>query len=250
MRLTDIRCAAARKGYRFGNCAICSVFDRSSLSAQWLAVTFRRRPFRRPAVPDGPHGGFTIGWNCLVHSRGGSNYRAGQFCGLAASDAAYCRAPSASTATGASSAWTAQRQSALERSTGPSSDAATPAGFIGSPRRPTTTGAPAGNSTAPLRRPLRVPDFEALAHRYETALDDARLQAFAESLGLSAGSLRRLRVGWAENHAAWSFPMVDAHGLVRGIRLRTLSGHKFAVAGGHDGLFMPRDLTLAPGGHS
>ena len=98
------------------------------------------------------------------------------------------------------------------------------------------------------RRPLRVPDFEALAHRYETALDDGRLQAFAESLGLSAGSLRRLRVGWAENHAAWSFPMVDARGLVRGIRLRTPSGHKFAVAGGHDGLFMPRDLTLAPGG--
>ncbi len=130
MRLTDIRCAAARKGYRFGNCAICSVFDRSSLSAQWLAVTFRRRPFRRPAVPDGPYGGFTIGWNCLVHSRGGSNDRAGQFCGLAASDAAY-----------AVPHLRARRLVPRQRGrhsgnlpsdvlTGPSSDAATPAGFI------------------------------------------------------------------------------------------------------------------------
>jgi hypothetical protein len=99
-----------------------------------------------------------------------------------------------------------------------------------------------------LRRPVELPDLEAPARRYEMALDDARLGAFAESLGLSTGSLRRLRVGWAEDHTAWSFPMLDAHGVVRGIRLRTPSGHKFAVAGGHDGLFMPRDLALAPGG--
>jgi DNA primase len=36
--------------------------------------------------------------------------------------------------------------------------------------------------------------------------------------------------------------MRDASGLVRGIRLRTAAGRKFAVRGGHEGLFIPESL--------
>jgi phage/plasmid primase-like uncharacterized protein len=46
-------------------------------------------------------------------------------------------------------------------------------------------------------------------------------------------------VGWAGEYSSYSFPMSDAAGRIVGIRLRRPSGSKWAVRGGHEGLFLP-----------
>jgi hypothetical protein len=86
-------------------------------------------------------------------------------------------------------------------------------------------------------------ELAVLAKNYQTAVTPARLAALGRSLALSDGSLNRLGVGWAFDYGAWSFPMTDhAHNVV-GIRLRSISGAKFAVSGGREGLFVPCDFA-------
>jgi hypothetical protein len=60
-----------------------------------------------------------------------------------------------------------------------------------------------------------------LADRYRAAVNEAALGRLALLLGVTAASLRRLGVGWCSSSRAWSFPMLDAAGRIRGIRLRT-----------------------------
>lgn len=91
-------------------------------------------------------------------------------------------------------------------------------------------------------------DFEKLAADFCAAVNPVDLQRLAEGLGLTVESLHRLRVGWVAAHRAWSFPMTNAAGQVLGIRLRRPNGSKFAVAGGHDGLFLPGDVPGDAGG--
>lgn len=104
---------------------------------------------------------------------------------------------------------------------------------------------------APRLRPLRVQgprrpepaiDLDALARRFRRDVDRADLDRLADDLGVDAASLGRLDIGWSRESSAWSFPMVDAAGRVRGFRLRTDTGRKFAVRGGSEGLFIPADL--------
>ena len=83
-----------------------------------------------------------------------------------------------------------------------------------------------------------------MAADYCAAADPALVMALAEELGLSDRSLGRLRIGWSAEHGAWSFPMSDERQCVRGIRLRTPGGRKFAVSGGREGLFIPIGLTF------
>jgi 5S rRNA maturation endonuclease (ribonuclease M5) len=78
-----------------------------------------------------------------------------------------------------------------------------------------------------------------LAARFQAAVDANNLQGLAHSLGLSVESLRRLSIGWATEHGAWSFPMTDVAGRVLGIRLRRPNGSKYAVKGSKEGLFLP-----------
>ena len=96
--------------------------------------------------------------------------------------------------------------------------------------------------TIRFERPAAAIDFERFAVDCQAAADGQHIAHLAESLGLSIDSLRRLRVGWSECHRSSSFPMSDAAGKVRGIRLRTPYGRKFAVRGGKEGLFLPADL--------
>jgi 5S rRNA maturation endonuclease (ribonuclease M5) len=104
---------------------------------------------------------------------------------------------------------------------------------------------PAVRSVRLAPAPGSQSDLAALAARYATAVDATRLHALADGLGLSAESLTRLRIGWAAEHRAWAFPMVDAAGKVGGVRLRLADGRKLAVRGGHDGLFIPTELPEA-----
>jgi DNA primase len=94
--------------------------------------------------------------------------------------------------------------------------------------------------------------FDLLAAAHARSVNPARLDRLAEQLGLSSQSLRRLNIGWAgerwcrkceQPRTAWSFPMSDVAGHTHGVRLRFVEcGHKSAVTGGHEGLFIPRDL--------
>lgn len=64
------------------------------------------------------------------------------------------------------------------------------------------------------------------------------LTAFAATLGIEASGLDALRCVWAPEFRAWAFPMSDGWGNVIGIRLRNDAGHKWAVRGSKQGLFI------------
>lgn len=92
-------------------------------------------------------------------------------------------------------------------------------------------------------RPPSRHDFALLVQNYGTAANPERLQRFANSLGLSIGSLKHLSMGWCSEKRAWSFPMRNGAGDVLGIRLRTDAGCKFAIPGSREGLFIPSGLS-------
>ena len=97
------------------------------------------------------------------------------------------------------------------------------------------------------------PDFGKLAELYQKAVNPFHLIRFASELGIRHSSLMRLGVGWATANelralgtkctgpGCWTWPM-HAGGRVVGIRLRTLSGFKYAIGGSQQGLFVPTNL--------
>jgi hypothetical protein len=85
-------------------------------------------------------------------------------------------------------------------------------------------------------------DFDALETKYEANLGPHVRGMLAHQLGVSDESLTALHVGWSDDHQAYTFPMVDANGKVRGIRLRSPDGKKWSVKGGREGLFVPTRL--------
>jgi hypothetical protein len=95
--------------------------------------------------------------------------------------------------------------------------------------------------------PPRPPrgDIGELAERFRAAADPVAVGDLARRLGVAADALRRLGIGWCAASRAWSLPMSDGSGRVVGIRLRTAWGHKFAVAGSREGLFVPAGLDPA-----
>ena len=104
-----------------------------------------------------------------------------------------------------------------------------------------------------LRRAVRMatdvrggPDLAGMVERWRLLEDSPRLRRLADSLGVSALTLRRLGVGWSTRYSAWTFPMSDAGGRIVGIRLRRPDGRKLSVRGGKEGLFVPESLN--PGG--
>lgn len=91
------------------------------------------------------------------------------------------------------------------------------------------------------------PKFAQMSAGWAAATKIEDLLELSDELGVSPESLTRLGVGWAQQHRAWSFPMRDARGLVRGIRLRGPSGAKWSVKGGREGLFLPSGLADVDG---
>lgn len=88
-------------------------------------------------------------------------------------------------------------------------------------------------------------DLPRLVRRYQTAINPVRLARHADRLGVTVTGLRRLGIGWADDQRAWAFPMTDASGTVRGIRIRAEDGAKWSIKGGKEGLFVPSDLDLS-----
>jgi len=83
-------------------------------------------------------------------------------------------------------------------------------------------------------------DFGPLARHYQAQLTAGRLNTVAISLGVSAQSLKRLRIGW--DGEAYTFPMSDSENRIIGVRRRSPSGYKLSVTGSVNGLFVPTGL--------
>lgn len=79
--------------------------------------------------------------------------------------------------------------------------------------------------------------------QYQGKVEEDVLAAFAEHLGVTPASLKRLGIGWSDRHQAWTFPMSNGQGRVIGIRLRSPDGDKWCIRGSRQGLFIPRDLN-------
>ena len=98
-------------------------------------------------------------------------------------------------------------------------------------------------------------DWLTIAKRAHANITADRLRALADSLGVSADALRRLRVGWitaaelsevntkCKADGCYTFPMRDGTGHVVGIRLRTADGFKYAIQDCTQGLHVPADLA-------
>ena len=84
-------------------------------------------------------------------------------------------------------------------------------------------------------------DIGLVAEKYHKQLDQGRLSLLAGSLGVSAESLRRLKVGW--DGKAYTFPMSTDFGKTIGIRRRFSDGRKVSVTGSRTGLFIPAELS-------
>ena len=91
-------------------------------------------------------------------------------------------------------------------------------------------------------QPMPVDFWLRLVKQYQSQLTEDALARLANTLGLSARSLRLLNVGWSAKHRAWTFPMRDARLQVTGIRLRRADGSKFCIKGSKEGLFIPNDF--------
>jgi len=103
---------------------------------------------------------------------------------------------------------------------------------------------PLGNAASkPLPPVRRKPEVKINAHalwqHWKQATPVNRLLGLAESLGVEPIALHILGCAWAPPHNAFAFPMRNGTGAVVGIRLRNLSGDKWAVQGSHAGLFIP-----------
>ena len=82
-------------------------------------------------------------------------------------------------------------------------------------------------------------DLDDLMTRFRAEVDPDDLSALANALGVLVENLNRLGIGWSG--WGWTFPMVDASGAVRGIRVRKRDGTKLAIPGSREGLFIPSE---------
>lgn len=85
-------------------------------------------------------------------------------------------------------------------------------------------------------------DFSELASKFQRQVNPLHLKRFATKLGVCTESLQSLGVGYDTEKKCWAFPMHDARGVVRGIRLRRSNGFQFAVKESKQGLFIPSDV--------
>jgi hypothetical protein len=84
--------------------------------------------------------------------------------------------------------------------------------------------------------PLDTPALDSMLEKWRS-LGLTHVQWFASQLGLKSSSLGMLGAcGW---ESVLAIPMYDENGGTIGIRLRNKAGHKYAVRGGRQGIFVP-----------
>lgn len=107
----------------------------------------------------------------------------------------------------------------------------------------------------PIPHPTRIeppkdhlirPCFESTWRNWRTCTEPVQIDNLARHLGVSTQSLDDIGTAWAWPHSSWAFPMHDGAGKIEGIRLRDSAGHKFAVKGSKQGIFMPKTWPTSP----
>lgn len=96
----------------------------------------------------------------------------------------------------------------------------------------------------PVPRAEPVPiDCLSMMTKWHKETTPLRLISLAKSLGVEMLSLDSMGVSWSHYHQAFAFPMYDGFGIMVGIRLRDVSGKKWAVSGSKQGLFMTTEIA-------
>lgn len=85
-----------------------------------------------------------------------------------------------------------------------------------------------------------IHDFTQLAAQQRHAISWSRVCKHAEELGVTPESLDALAIGYDLAKEAYAFPMFDADEKIIGIRLRNVTGRKWAITGSRVGLFYDR----------
>ena len=124
--------------------------------------------------------------------------------------------------------------------------------------------APYTYQATPKKAKPKPPNFTKLFWSWRLAVNPARLEKYAQSLGVSAESLYRIGIGWGEAvkgrdgrtvikgtttpvcfPGTWLFPLKDYEGNDAGFRVRTLGGDKYSVRESlGDGVFIPTKLRV------
>lgn len=86
-------------------------------------------------------------------------------------------------------------------------------------------------------------DADGMWREWDRETEREHLDGFAMTLGVDTDALRSIGCAWSGK--AWAFPMRDAYGQTIGIRLRDTVGHKWAVKGSRQGLFIPTNDNAA-----
>ena len=98
---------------------------------------------------------------------------------------------------------------------------------------------PLGTCQKPTQvTPVPMINATKLHRDWLAATTPTQLAEFASALGLSMAALEAANAAWAAPFASWAFPMCDGHGNTLGIRLRANDGHKWAVRGSKQGIFI------------
>lgn len=98
-------------------------------------------------------------------------------------------------------------------------------------RRPTL-------ARAASTRPKPTLDATSLHRTLLAATSAVQIAEMAAGLGVSPDSLRRSGWAWYPEKDAWAIPMFSDDAIV-GLRLRAVTGEKWAVTGSRQGLFVP-----------
>lgn len=101
----------------------------------------------------------------------------------------------------------------------------------------------------PPKKTEPTPDFAGMMNGWRDQTPSKKLTEMAESLGVTSKSLWLLGATWVENKSVMAFPMYDERSwgidCVCGIRLRTMTGKKFAITGSKSGVFFPFRALLS-----
>ncbi len=107
-----------------------------------------------------------------------------------------------------------------------------------------------GRRTGPQATTNSVPTHnEEIAAAVDAAWRNATPGAMAylaAGLRVSLASLNSLHAGYSVAVCGYTFPMTDGRGVILGARIRTVSGHKYSMTGGHEGIFVARNFTPGP----
>ena len=90
-------------------------------------------------------------------------------------------------------------------------------------------------------------EIEAKASRAYYSLTNDGRDWLANDLGCTTNALDQLGVGRDSKSRAFTFPMFDAQMRIVGIRLRAVTGKKWAVKGGREGMFLAPRLWTGKG---